>query len=184
MGKNNCNGCTECCTAFPLLPNPDFWPEGKKAHEPCRFLKCHGCGIHDRPRPSVCTDFTCGYLECDLPPEFWPKTCKVIVVRSYLKHFFGTEPWNCFADLEDENAPALVLVETEPRVFLAVDARRLRYWISKKVRLAPGVFTCLTPYGVHNERHKTRRWYEENVMVHWTGSPDYAEEVYAWWVRP
>jgi hypothetical protein len=56
-----CGGCKECCIAFPLLPNEEYWPEGKPAYKPCRFLCESGCSIHEMPRPKVCTSFRCLY---------------------------------------------------------------------------------------------------------------------------
>jgi hypothetical protein len=63
----HCGPCTACCVAYPLLPQPDFWPEGKPAYTPCKFLCGQGCSIHDQPRPSVCTDFACAYLRGFVP---------------------------------------------------------------------------------------------------------------------
>ena len=58
-----CGTCKQCCITYPLLPNADYWPEGKPTHTPCKHVCEKGCAIHDQPRPNVCTSFRCLWLK-------------------------------------------------------------------------------------------------------------------------
>jgi hypothetical protein len=184
MRKNTCNGCVECCVGFPLAPNPNFWPEGKRAQERCRFLKCDGCSIHDQPRPCVCTGFECVYIIRQLPPAYWPKTCKVVISTCPMKVFFQTDG---FCHGLDMTEICLLLTETAPRALVALDANKLRYYLSKKNMPMPRHccvaaydFDCHDPTGTM----KIRTFLDDAIYVGWKDSPDYAEEVKAWWVKP
>jgi hypothetical protein len=86
-----CGPCRECCIAYPLLPNMNYWPEGKKAYVPCSHLCEGGCGIyHHQDRPYVCVDFMCLWLESGLGDERWrPDRCGVIVTPCRLLAYAG-----------------------------------------------------------------------------------------------
>jgi hypothetical protein len=73
-----CGSCTACCRVFAIQ---EF---KKPAGKWCRHCAIgDGCRIYDR-RPSVCTEFTCVWLESfghlteGLPPEARPDKCKVV----------------------------------------------------------------------------------------------------------
>src|SRR5689334_14891579 len=91
--KNACGACRECCIAYPLRQDPDFWPAGKPAGVPCRHLCASGCAIHALPRPRVCTEFECAYIEKGWGEDWRPDRCGVIVsFPSVLNLFLGTPP--------------------------------------------------------------------------------------------
>jgi hypothetical protein len=80
--ERSCGDCRACCVAFPFLPEEGCWPEGKGAHEPCRFVCAGGCRIHEEPRPSSCTDFVCAYLAGMFPVG--PDQCGVEMGSPYV----------------------------------------------------------------------------------------------------
>jgi hypothetical protein len=187
MGKNTCNGCTACCVAFPLLPNPGWWPAGKPAYQPCPFRKDHGggcgsCGIHDQPRPTVCTAYECAYIGLGLPERYWPKRSQVIITQTTLKAVLQDVPG--LTDLDPEDL-CVSLTEAAPRALLALDAAALRWHLAKHIQL-PDWFTA-NPYGfdqLHGEgEYNLRR--RGGIIVPWRtkDGPAYAEELYEWWCR-
>jgi hypothetical protein len=124
-----CGPCRECCVAFLLSPNPEYWPEGKPAHAPCRFLDCDGCSIHDQPRPNVRTKYQCAYLYGDVP---WrPDQVGVIFNLNFLWRLFqgeletlqaaGAVPGDWQGD-----AVAIRIFEARPRAVLALEPHKVR----------------------------------------------------------
>ena len=183
--ENTCNGCVECCVGFPLRPEADFWPEGKKAHEPCRFLKCDGCGIHDQPRPNICTDYVCEYIALNMPDDYYPKNCKVIIsLQSARKNlFFQADDAKNLPGV-DLNENCILLVETAQRALLNLESRRIRYYIGKKIDVPR--LCCVLPYGIdhmYGGEGLHCRGSREGIFVAWKDTPDYAHEVKAWWTR-
>src|ERR1700691_5757676 len=59
---SECGTCKQCCITYPLIPDADYWPDGKPTHTPCKHVCENGCAIHDQPRPYVCTGFECLWL--------------------------------------------------------------------------------------------------------------------------
>jgi hypothetical protein len=192
---NTCNGCTECCVGFPLLPNPDFWPEGKRAMEPCRFKTETGCGIHDQPRPKVCTDFLCCYLDWEMPEAYWPKATKVIPVATDLLNLngLGALDDNALAAGLAEEDPVLWLLETEPRAALRLDPARLSYYLRKRVGNLDEWWWAVSPCGTEPPGWGDRGG---GLLVIRSSNPSgrglivryendehlaYAEELRAWW---
>ena len=200
MAENSCNGCTECCVAFPLLPEPGWWEEQKPAHQPCRFLHCNGCGIHDQPRPAICTEFQCGYILLDLPEAYYPRNCKVIMMLTNLKNVLQHDGWvEQFQVHTDEGHVSFV--EAAPRALLALEAQKIRYHLAKRL-IAPRWFSVV-PYDVdlHDRADCAIRGFpagnlldvcddpsisvapQPGLMVAWKDSKEYAEEVRRWWMK-
>jgi hypothetical protein len=183
-----CGGCKECCIAFPLLPNEEFWPEGKPAHKPCRFLCESGCGIHEMPRPNVCTDFRCLYADGLLgsdPSQWRPDNCGVIFHTCSLHVLFQ-------GDLAQFQSPGVLpphwrdddtgigMVETRPNALISLDVSKVRYRLGKlNWRIA-----VVTPHGfdIHvTEQRCIRIFREERIAVWWNTDPSYADQVLRWW---
>ncbi|MFL5243457.1 MAG: hypothetical protein ACJ8FY_15230 [Gemmataceae bacterium] len=177
--ENTCDGCRECCIAYPLHKNPEYWPEGKKAHEPSRFLNCDGCGIHNQPRPAVCTDFACSYITRNMPLLYRPDKCKVIITQSAAQTFFQGSEYKYGIDRYEG---CFLLAETEPRALLDLESAKIKYYAAKK--RAPK-YTCFIPYGVDffygHKEIRIREAITGDVFVMWADSPDYAEEIISWW---
>ncbi len=169
-----CGECRECCIAYPLVPAKDFWPDGKKAYTPCAFL-CHtGCSIHDKPRPSVCTEFRCSYLTGKVPLR--PSESGVLLnVTSAYRLFQGGVP-PCFNEFDD----GLHIIETRPDSLLHLSARTIRYWF-RKMQWSVAV---VNPFGldIHDKDGLLYRYNEmSRIGVYWKNDPTYAERVIAWW---
>ena len=79
----NCGGCTECCTAFPVI-------ELKKlAWKYCKYCK-NGCTIYTE-RPKSCRLCKCSYIEIENAPiELRPDKCGVIFERANINTIVGT----------------------------------------------------------------------------------------------
>jgi len=75
--RNNCNGCTACCFAFPVV-------ELKKA----KFTQCvhatekDGCNIYET-RPTSCANCECAYIQMpyEVPLELRPDKCGIVFER-------------------------------------------------------------------------------------------------------
>jgi hypothetical protein len=183
---NECGECRECCITFPLLPNKDFWPEGKVAYKPCRFLCESGCSIHDKPRPKVCTDFRCMYGDRILgnDPSIWrPDKCGVMFYEASLLALLrglldvGRLPWHWQND-----DSGIGIVETRPEALVRLDPSKIRYHLQKiDWRLA-----VVFPYGfdVLAAEDKPIRIYDDlRIAVWWKADPDYADRVCEWWTQ-
>jgi hypothetical protein len=68
-----------CCLIFPL--EGEFWTGGSKpARKWCEHSCAKGCAVHDQPRPAVCENFTCDWLDHpELPDEFRPDRIGIIL---------------------------------------------------------------------------------------------------------
>ena len=85
-----CGPCSACCVSYPLLPIEEFWPDGKPAHAPCKFLCESRCGIHDRARPPVCTEYECAYIKGVVPQR--PSECGVLFTCTRVQLLFQGQP--------------------------------------------------------------------------------------------
>jgi hypothetical protein len=174
--RRTCGGCTACCVAYPLVPAEGYWPDGKPAYTPCRYLCADGCGIHDRPRPPLCTDFACGYLLGTVPQR--PSECGVLFsVATLYTLLLGQVPPGL-----DGQDPGLQLVEARPGAVLGLEARRVRYWH----RRVPARLAVVMPYGVDVHGPVKVRYHPAGgVAVYWEDGPGpgYADRVIDWWGR-
>jgi hypothetical protein len=185
--KNTCNGCTECCVAFPLLPQQGWWPEGKPAHTPCRFLACDGCSIHDHARPSVCIDYECGWITHGLPASFRPKESKVIISYCTLKSVFQRATFGAQSDTYlDMDDPVCTFTETAQRALVKLDAHKLRWHLGKNLTMPRWV--GVVPYGIDNltkgsttNADHIRLYPDADLLVLFREEGYYAAEVYMWW---
>jgi hypothetical protein len=123
----NCGPCQECCSGFGLLAKPGWWDENKPRNTPCRFQCAAGCSIHDQPRPDICTQFTCHYVEGNIP---WrPDQCGVIISDA------NSEALARLCNLDDVPLPMLQIFESRPRALLDLDPAQLRYYLGKRALL-------------------------------------------------
>jgi hypothetical protein len=53
----SCGSCQLCCWLF-CVPAMD-----KPRWEHCKHQSEQGCDIHDQPRPAICTDFLCAWMQ-------------------------------------------------------------------------------------------------------------------------
>lgn len=150
--EQSCGECNACCVAFPLLPNEKWWPEGKKASEPCRHLKdggCGNCGIY-KDRPKVCSAFQCSYLEgrfgadLSMRPDklglmFYRPDLNVTAgsIIDDLKDMGYLKKW---AELDDLSS---VCVELRPNVLMEVDIKVIEKGVGKYIYP-----TMFVPYGM------------------------------------
>jgi hypothetical protein len=173
-----CGECQACCSYFPLLPNPGFWPEGKPAQEPCRYLCSKGCSIHDEPRPDVCTGFRCAYLMGNVP---W-RPDEVGVIFCGVPKEFATQlqlSAKCFPDPDD----GIMLVEGRPNAMLDLDSAKVRYYLGKNWKWWK--YILVLPHGpdIHNHHGNGRIRMFPGLLVFWDESPAYAEQLHEWWQR-
>jgi len=171
-----CGECQACCSWFPLLPNPDFWPEGKPAQQPCRYLCAKGCSIHDQPRPEVCTGFKCAYLTDDIP---WRPDQIGVIFSAVPDNFFRmVKHPECFPSSDG----GVMLVEGHSNAIVQLEAAKVRYYLGKRsIRLQ---YLLVLPYGtdIHNHKHgRLRTW--PGLLVLCDGSSTYAEQLNDWWQR-
>src|SRR5579859_1064739 len=138
MLKSNsleCGECTACCVHFPLMPEADFWPAGKPAGQPCKFLGKGGCTIHGQPRPKVCGDFICEWRAGILgasAADWRPDRCGLILHQAGLDVLLQG---NLATMREQRFIPAhwqpedlsLGIVETRPKALLETDRFRIQY---------------------------------------------------------
>ena len=81
----DCNGCTECCTAFPVI----------ELDKPRRTV-CNMCDIGAacrdyENRPKSCRECLCVYAQMeDTPEDLRPDKCGIIFERASDKVFVGT----------------------------------------------------------------------------------------------
>lgn len=66
-----CGGCRACCWQFPLGSKP--------ARQWCKHVTPTGCGCHDDTRPTVCSEYQCGWLLSRWSSIWRPDRCGVIV---------------------------------------------------------------------------------------------------------
>lgn len=59
MTERTCGDCHECCIHYRV---PEM---NKPAFTPCEHLCKAGCAIHDQPRPPICTEFLCYWMQND-----------------------------------------------------------------------------------------------------------------------
>ena len=170
--NRTCGPCKACCVCYPLSPNEEFWPDGKRAYEPCKFLCESGCGIHDRPRPPVCTDYECAYIKGIVPHR--PSECGVIVSCIRVHDLFLGQPPLQFPPDEI----GIQVVETCPEAVLRLSSRRVRYWL----RRIPWCVAFVQPYGVDVHRRPFCFRYNRDVAVAWEDDPAYADKVIEWWL--
>jgi hypothetical protein len=100
----------------------------------CRFLTESSCGIHDCPRPSVCTDYVCVYVNYGLPEAYWPRACKVVATTCDLADYAGSLEMLA-AMAEQGLSPddrVVQLTETATRALLALDARKFAYHLFRR----------------------------------------------------
>ena len=171
--NRTCGPCKACCVCYPLSPNEEFWPDGKRAYEPCKFLCESGCGIHDRPRPPVCTDYKCEYIEGVVPHR--PSECGVIFSCIRVHDLFLGQPPLQFPP----DDCGIQVVETCPEAVLRLSSRQVRYWF----RRIPWCVTFVLPYGEDLFQHAYRLRCDRDVAVPWKDDPAYADKVIAWWLR-
>lgn len=177
-----CGECSECCIAYPLLPNEQYWPEGKQAHVPCKHLCEGGCGIY-QDRPAVCAGFACGYLNGCVPQR--PDENGVILWTQDLWHAFrcGLAEMQFQGRVPDawrEDDLVIAAAECRPGALLALDPQRIRWWYKREEWRA----MVAVPYGFDllNSKSGALRYYPgETIAVWWEGSPDYAERLIKWW---
>ena len=169
--NRTCGLCKACCVCYLLSPDEEFWPDGKRAYEPCKFLCESGCGIHDRPRPPVCTDYKCEYIEGVVPHR--PSECGVIFncVRVH-DLFLGQPPLQFPPD-----DCGIQVVETCPEAVLRLSSRQVRYWF----RRIPWCVAFVQTYGVDVHELPLRVRYDRDVAVPWKDDPAYAIKVIHWW---
>ena len=172
LAKRTCGPCTACCVAYPLLPNEEFWPDGKRAYAPCKFLCDKGCSIHDQPRPSVCTGYECAYLQGIVPQR--PSECGVIFNPTTANIFFQGNPLPQFPP----DKYCIHMVETAPEAVLQLSSKQVRYWF----RRIPWGMAGIQPYGVDPFQYPFRYRYWRDVAVFWKDDPDYATKVIDWWL--
>jgi hypothetical protein len=183
--RNDCGDCRECCIAYPLLPDERYWPDGKRAGTPCKFLG-NGCAIHDQPRPSVCTDFKCSYLKGVVPER--PDQNGVIFACQPLDSVcqgqferWQTNGW--FPDSWGKEDLVVSCVECRPKALLALEPGKLCGWFRK----LPWRLFVVTSHGLdlldalHSEKARLRYHAGDTIAVWWCDTPDYAEEILRWW---
>src|SRR5436189_235739 len=125
MATRECGECRECCIAFPLLADEQYWPEGKPAHQPCKHLCASGCAIHNQPRPEVCTEYRCDYLKGYIP--YRPNECGVIMS--------GTQYEQEVARQNGFNIGfGIALFETRLEAVLQLESSKIRYYLRKNKR--------------------------------------------------
>lgn len=184
-----CGECTACCVNFPLLPEPHFWPEGKRACEPCRFLG-KGCTIHDQPRPKVCTDFKCSWLRgllgssaADWRPDKSGLLITLGALDDLLQGYFSQAQMDGKLPPHwSDDDPGWGIVETRPEALVNTDRHSLAY------RLDKAKFACrmvvVIPYGrdpIYDERKGMRQSSSSSFAVWWSDTPDYADKLIEWW---
>lgn len=86
-----CDGCKFCCTVLGVRELK------KPPHTRCVYATQTGCSIHNDPLlfPATCRDFECGYLVSDLPVEFRPDRCHIMITgeeASLQAHFLQVDP--------------------------------------------------------------------------------------------
>ena len=168
--------------AYPLLPNEGFWPEGKKAAKPCRFLCDKGCSIHDEPRPSVCTNFTCEYINGIVPQR--PDQNGVIFATSYVSNALQGSLLDCQvqqlvpAHWEDDDL-AISITEALPEAIFRLDPQKVRWWYRKH----PWRLFVVIPYGFDMFEYdcKSIRIRTPDLSVWFADTPTYADRVISWW---
>jgi hypothetical protein len=170
--KRTCGPCTACCVSYPLAPNEEFWPDGKRAYAPCKFLCDKGCSIHDRPRPSVCTDYECAYIKGIVPHR--PSECGVIFNCLGVDALFQHDPPPQFPPDEC----GLHVVETTPEAVLRLSSRQVRYWF----RRIPWRVAVVQPYGEDVHQRPLQSRCHRDVAVFWKDDPAYADKVIHWWL--
>src|SRR5437762_74837 len=119
MVSRSCGDCHECCIAFGLLPKSPWWDEYKPVGTPCRYLCAGGCSIHESPRPAICTDYSCFYLEGLAPNR--PDECGLIFHR-------------CSRETADRlplHGNVINVAETKPQAIMAIESKKMRYWWRK-----------------------------------------------------
>lgn len=85
FGKNNktCGDCTKCCEGW-IRGNI----QGKPMYpgQPCSFVKeGSGCSVYSERPYFPCKEFNCSWLTIkDIPDEWKPSNCGVIMVKSVL----------------------------------------------------------------------------------------------------
>jgi hypothetical protein len=170
--NRTCGLCKACCVCYLLSPDEEFWPDGKRAYEPCKFVCEKGCGIHDQPRPHVCTDYECAYIKGFVPHR--PSGCGVI--------FTWTPVYALFQGETPERFPAdgcgIQVVETCPEAVLRLSSRRVRYWL----RRIPWCVALVQPYGVDVHQRPLCCRCHRDVAVPWKDDPAYADKVIEWWL--
>lgn len=187
LSHRTCGECTACCTAYPILPGPNFFSEGKPAATPCKHLCARGCSIYEQ-RPKICRDFRCDYLEGSLGSnaEDWrPDRCGIIIVGQQPLHnlFQGEVPRHLAPD-----ALGTSLCEVWPHALVALDANKVRYRLHKvKYRQE---FITVYPYGLdlfgfQTDLEKRAMCVIGNLGVWWIteAEKEYSREVAAWWEK-
>jgi hypothetical protein len=170
--RRTCGPCTACCVTYPLLPEEGFWPEGKPAYTPCKFLCKNGCSIHDRPRPPVCTDYHCAYINEVVPHR--PSECGVLFTRKEVHNLFEGDPPLPFPP----HGCGIHVVETCPGAVLQLSSRQVRYWFRRTLWFV----ACVQPYGIDVSQHPVLyRWqHDVAVVIHDDPAYDaYADKVIA-----
>ena len=55
---------------------------GEERHQWCRHVSADGCSLHDKERPSVCTDFACLWLaHPEVPERFRPDRIGCVAIE-------------------------------------------------------------------------------------------------------
>ncbi len=169
MISRSCGECHECCVAFALIPEPPWWDEYKPVGASCRYLCVGGCAIHDSPRPEICTQFRCFYLEGLAPNR--PDQCGLIFHRAS----------NETVKLLPVEGNVITVTETKPQAIMAVESKKLRYWWRKMqhpvLQVLPYGFDC------NDEGAMMRTIGGRDICVGWKDDPSYAHAVIEWWRR-
>jgi hypothetical protein len=173
--------------SYALLPEEKFWPEGKRAGEPCRFQCDKGCGIHEQPRPKVCGDFHCSYIRGHVPQRpdesgaiFAPQALE-LALRNPLAHYqaAGRLPGHW-----QKNDIVITIAETRPEALLSLDPEDVRQWFARfpwrMMVVIPSGFDVLHDLKV-SAAECFMRIQVPTLGVWWKKSPAYADRVYRWW---
>ena len=174
----SCGECRACCVAFPFLPEEGFWPEGKRAHEPCRFICASGCRIHEEPRPSGCTDFVCAYLAGNFAVR--PDQCGVIFHDRSVA--FCREIENRLGlQVESDGRPAM-LYEMRAGAILEMDRESVRAGFEKM----KSPYLLAVPFGLDTmyggQIRGARSDLQRTIVCLVSDRPAYADRVIDWWL--
>lgn len=190
---NRCGECTECCVAFPFLPEKGWWDDGKKAGAPCRFLKT-GCTIHDQPRPTLCTSYRCEWLNGGFgsyAEEWRPDRCGIIVSAQDTATLFLTDDGLRQCGYRGAEM-GIHIQECRPRALISLDRHRLYYRLCKTIKARfhrELEFVMVNPCGCDVLFSDSARFRIQDYRiaqgfgVAWTTDEQrrYAEELHQWW---
>lgn len=178
-----CGTCKQCCITYPLLPNADYWPDGKPTHTPCKHVCEKGCAIHDQPRPNVCTRFRCLWLNYPkIGDQMRPDKSGLLMTYTTLRNAART----ALDRFSIGDKYGIQINECWPEALLCYDPDKLR-WMFRKIpeRKAQISAIVVHPYNFTFDYNGIRMNEEftfgVSVKHDDEASKGYADKLMGWW---